>query len=457
MLDKFIDEVASIIGSRNIYTEKRRIYAYTRDYWPYMLYNEILKDYIRYPSTIVAPENEYQVLEIVRIASKYNIKMIPYAGGSGVLGGIYPDKEAVILDLGKLNWIRWFDEDSMIIEVGPGVILIELENWLNKRGYTLRHYPQSMPNAMIGGLISTRSIGQFSTGYGGIEDIVKGLHIVIPSIGLVKITPTPRRSVLLPIDKMFIGSEGLYGIITDAYLKVFYEPTYRIGFSHTEKEFKSNVKKSVKLMRNRVYPDLLRIYDEYETIFYYPDIGWGSMLIGCIEGFNERYLNAKLEYISELLDGLEREEYFWRWFKTRNDVIKWIYKLYENGLGFETIEVSARWSNIIGIYNIIREKTLELNGVETATAHISHFYDTGAGIYFSFMIRLEDYLDVYFKLWDIVMKVTSSMGGSISHHHGVGFVRMRYLNLEYGVEGLKLLEKIKKVCDEKNILREFTL
>ena len=455
MLEKFLYELESILGSKKIYREYRKRYAYARDYWPYMLYKEYMYRGIKYPYAVIAPESEEEVIQILNLASEYKVKIIPYGGGSGVLGGIYIDDDTVVLDLGRLNWIRWYDEYSRIIEVGPGVIQLELEEWLRKRGYTTRHYPQSLPNATIGGLISTRSIGQYSTGYGGIENLIKGIHIAIPNLGIVRIRPQPRRSVLIPIEKMFIGSEGMYGVVTDAYLEVFREPKFKQAFTKVTDSFKEAIKYAYKLVDARIYPELLRIFDEYETIFHFPGAGWGSIMIGCIEGYYRDYIDSKMSLVERILDGLDDEEYFWRWFETRNDVIKWIYELYKNGYGFETIEVSARWSGILDIYHAVREETLKLDGVDGASAHIGHFYNTGVGLYFTFIIRIENYTDIYFKLWDKVMKIVYKYGGGISHHHGVGYVRMNYIKLEYGEEGLKLLKMLKNMLDPNKVFRGF--
>jgi len=454
MIDRFLEEVEKRIGSDRVARDKQLVYAYGRDYWPLKLYEELIDHEITYPYAVVSPHTEDEVLEIVNIANEYRVRLVPYSGGSGVLGGILPKERDVVINLGRLNWIRWFDEKSRIIEVGSGVLMIELERWLNNRGYTLRHYPQSMPNAMIGGLVSTRSTGQYSTGYGGIENFVKGLHIVIPNTGLLKIPPLPRRSVLIPLENLFIGGEGIYGIVTNVYLEVTEKPNYRIGFAFKTESFKESIDKSYRIMRNRVYPELYRILDEYETIFHYPELGWGSLNIGCFEGYIEDILYHKLKYVEEVYNGENIEDYFWRWYKTRNDVIKWIYELYKNGLGFDTIEISSRWSNVLDIYQKVREKTLEINGVETVTGHIGHFYGSGVGLYFTFTLRLDKIREIYYKLWDTVLKTTHSLGGGISHHHGIGEIRMKYLTLEYGEEGLKTLEKIKNALDPNGILRK---
>lgn len=457
MYDKFIEEVSREIGSENIYLDRRRLYPYSRDYWPYQLYNEVSGYKMMLPYAVIAPATEEDIVKVLELAGRYRVKIIPYSGGSGVLGGINLSGDEIVLDLGKLNWIRWYDEKSGIVEVGAGVLMIELEKWLNKHGYTSRHYPQSMPNAMIGGLIATKSTGQYSTGYGGIENLLLGMHVAVPSLGLLKISPLPRRSVLISLDKLFIGGEGLYGVITDAYLQVFKEPRYRRGFGFKTDSFKSSIDKSYKLIKSRVYPDLYRVFDEYETIINYPDIGWGSLSIGCIEGDDEKIVEDKLNYTSRIYEEDSNEEYFWRWFKERNDVIKWIYKLYENGLGFDTIEVSTRWSNLLEIYNTVRRRVLEIDGVETVTGHVGHFYNTGAGLYFTFTYRLDKFKGIYFRLWDKVLRTTNELGGGISHHHGIGEIRMKYVHLEYDEIGIMILKQIKKILDPENIMRELKL
>ena len=118
MYSKFIDEVEEEIGSKNVYLDRRKLYAYCRDYWPYQLYNEAAGYHMRLPYAVLAPTSEKDVVKILELAVKYRVKIIPYSGGSGVLGGINLSGNEVVLDLGKLNWIRWYDEKSGIVEVG---------------------------------------------------------------------------------------------------------------------------------------------------------------------------------------------------------------------------------------------------------------------------------------------------------------------------------------------------
>lgn len=117
------------------------------------------------------------------------------------------------------------------------------------------------------------------------------------------------------------------------------------------------------------------------------------------------------------------------------------------------MELGVSWSRVNTLYRDIRENIFNLEGVKGVTAHIGHFYPSGVGIYFTFTIDLARYEETYDPLWDTVMDIARRHGASISHHHGLGIHRLRYLKYEYGLEGFKLLKIIKDALDRGNILR----
>jgi alkyldihydroxyacetonephosphate synthase len=451
-INKFFEEATKILGSRWVLLSEWQRYPYSRDYWPIMVYRELSGTESNLPSGVVMPGSEEDVVDLLELAKKYGVPLVAYGGGSGVLGGAVPDKNWVIMDLSRLDWIDWYDESSGIVDVGPGVYLKTLEEWLNKHGRTLRHYPQSYPEAVIGGLISTRSIGQYSTGYGGIEDMVKGLNVAVPSIGLIKIKPSPRRSVLVPLEQMFIGGEGLYGVITRAYLSTYDMPecSERVGW--VSPSFNDSMRSAQFIVRRRISPDLFRVYDEKESPLHFGVEG--SVSIGVVEG-DCSVVDAKIHSISKLVNTDPREGAGLadKWLNKRFSVISDLWKLYKFGMGFETIEVSVTWGSAYDLYNSSIERLARLENVFFTGVHASHFYQSGVALYYTIAYSLENAEKTYNSIWDTLMDEVSKYRASISHHHGVGRMRAKYLNIEYGSKGVRLLAKLKDCLDPSNILR----
>ena len=430
--------------------DKSRISMYIRDYWPKLVYGLVHGEKAPQPAGLIIPKNEDEVQEVLSLANKYGIRVRVYGGGSGVLGAASPSGNDVIVDITRLNWIRWYDRKSRIVDVGAGAYMAEVEEWLNKQGYTTRHYPQSIAVATVGGLLSTYSSGQYSTGYGNIEDIVLGLNFVTPSAGLVRIRPSPRGGVIPLLKSLMLGSEGTLGVITRVYLGVFRRPRRVYRFAYLAKDFYEAIDSTYRVIEAGIYPQLLRIFDEYETMVTLGIKKWGSGIIGVLEGGmasrqNLRYLNRVYK---EPLD----ESYFDKWYRGRNDVIKYIYTLYKSGLAVETIELAAPWSKVKDLYSDVRSRVLEIDGVITATAHIGHFYNNGVGIYFTFSIDLGRFSEVYPVLWDTVEYIALRNNCSPLHHHGVGRVRGKYLTQYIGYEASNVIRLIKNALDPNNIL-----
>lgn len=438
-------------GIEAYWIDKSIIMMYGRDYWPLMVYGVSLGRGMAIPKGVAIPKNEGEVVKILNLASKYEVPVRVYGGGSGVLGGATPGDDEVILDLTKLNWIRWHDRRSRIIDVGSGTYMGEIERWLDNQGYTSRHYPQSIDVATIGGLISTLSSGQYSTGYGNIEDMVLGLHYVSPAIGLVKIKPNPRRSILPLLNSLVLGGEGSFGVVTRVYLGVYKKPKKVIKFAYITKDFGDSINRVYRIIEAGIYPQLLRVLDEYESMVTLGIREWGSVVLGVLEGGMASRQNIK--YIDRVLGNKLGEEVFDRWYSNRNKVIKYIYTMYRSGLGIETIELASPWSRILEVYNEVRSRVLEIDGVTTATAHIGHFYNNGVGIYFTFAIDLNKFSEAYRLLWETVEYIALKYDCSPLHHHGIGRIRGKYVKEYIGVEGANLLRLIKKTLDPNNVLR----
>ncbi|MCJ7522828.1 MAG: FAD-binding oxidoreductase, partial [Dehalococcoidia bacterium] len=211
---EFIEQVKHIVGEENVSERECDLISYSLDYW---LYGVALSQYGNLPSlpcAVISPKNREEIQGILRYANEYKVHITPFGGGSGVLGGAIPLDGSAILNLQRINRFICLDETSLVAEFEAGIIGANLERELNHRGYSLGNIPQSLHCSTLGGWISTRAAGQFSTKYGKIEDMVLGMEVVLPDGDLLDIKPVPRRSVGPSLKDLFLGGEGTLGIVT---------------------------------------------------------------------------------------------------------------------------------------------------------------------------------------------------------------------------------------------------
>ncbi len=217
--EDFISLLSSAVEGR-ISTSIVHRFAYSRDLWPLKLIE--LQEFIlpELPDVVVWVKDVREVIKVLKLCNENKIPVIPYGGGSGVCGGTVPLKGGVILDMKLMNKIRALKESSLLVEVEAGANGERFERWLNKRGYTLGHFPSSIYCSTVGGWVSTRSAGQASTLYGKIEDMVAALEVVLPDGTVIRTKETPRGATGPDLKSLFIGSEGILGVITSVVLKI---------------------------------------------------------------------------------------------------------------------------------------------------------------------------------------------------------------------------------------------
>jgi alkyldihydroxyacetonephosphate synthase len=405
------------------------------------------------PVLVLWPETVDEIIESVKLANKYKFRLVPYGGGSGVNGAALCDG-SVVIDLRRMNNIISLSEEDLIVVVESGIYLKEIEEFLNRRGYTTRHIPQSYPEAVIGGLISTSSIGQYSTKYGGIEDMVLNLEVVTPSgkVTWLRKNTVPRSAAGPDLKSLFIGGEGVFGIITKATLKIRPLPKYIWKNAYTFKDFIEANRIAKDLIQRGVMPAVLRIYDKESS-----NLRFGldeNIMLLIVEENDKDMFRAKVEAISKTLHSHKGREvgdkYVDKWLKKRFDTISEVTSyLIPMGLWFDTIETATLWSNFPIMYNRFKEGIGHLKGVIAILAHTSHFYLNGVCIYFTIVFERSE--ELYWNIWRKAISIILNHGGSISHHHGVGKLRSRWLPEELE-GGYQILRIIKNALDPEGVV-----
>lgn len=471
IINKTIDQLEKIVGAGKIITDEQVLKRQAGDYVGYRLWERFNGKYLTKTSNcIVKVQNTTQVSEVLKFLNDNRICMIPVTGNSSCTGAIEPIEDiSVVIDGSDMNEIIKVDEENMIVTVQCGVALEYLEQYLNEKGYTTGHYPQSLPMASIGGLLATRSIGQFSTLYGGIEDLVVGLEAVLPNGEIVRIKNVPRRAVGPDLRHIFIGCEGTYAYITEASLKLFkYNPDNYWKMAYGVENMQKGLDLIQEVMKEGFKPAVVRLHDEIEVENHYSEfMKEGESLLLFIADGPRELADATGEGIERIAKKHNARTIGPKpldiWLKVRNNLCDEINELPANqrGLVSDTTEISANWSEVGKLYYTVRKRIEnEIENISYITGHSSHSYVQGTNIYFMFGFKaMEDFDETraeYMKLLGIIMEETLKVGGSIAHHHGCGKYRAGWTKEEHG-SSYKVMKTIKDTFDPNGVMNTGTL
>jgi alkyldihydroxyacetonephosphate synthase len=451
---EFIEKIKHIVGEENVSVKECDLISYSLDYWLYGIFLSQHGSLPSLPCAVISPKSSEEIQDILKYANEYKVNITPFGGGSGVLGGAIPINGSAILNLQGMNKFISLDETSLVAEFEAGIIGANLERELNYRGYSSGNIPQSLNCSTLGGWISTRAVGQFSTKYGKIEDMVLGMEVVLPNGKLLSINPVPRRSTGPSLKDLFLGAEGTMGIVTKAMLSVhpLPEATVKQSFAFPSIEVALDVVRIV--LRGDARPAVVRIFDEAESERYFDEKKSRVTVIFVSEGDSD-FVSFERSVIKRTAGEYSGEPL------GENPVDIWLEKRFDIGLGpvvmqqgaiVDTIEVVSLFKDATNLYKDMVASMKAVDDALLVSGHFSHFYPEGACLYITFAGFPKDPYRYYQDTWTAAMEATLKNNGSISHHHGIGYWRMQYLQQEMGASGAELLQSIKSALDPNGIL-----
>jgi alkyldihydroxyacetonephosphate synthase len=430
----------------------------------------------RTPDLVVYPADESQVQSVVDAAVAADAVIIPFGGGSNIVGSLEPhadeERTVISLDLGRLNKVIEIDEGSGLARIEAGAQGPDIEEQLSAKGWTLGHFPDSFTHSTLGGWVATRSSGMQSDKYGDIADIARGLRVVRPGTVLV-IRAIPSTSTGPSVREMILGSEGRLGVITEVTVQVHRVPEKREVLAYLFPNWEAGLAAMHEISESDAAPSVTRVSDARETGFsfatgkeskgisklvtaglgrYLQARGWDTDKM-CLSFIGYEGSNSHVGHQQSLVSKIVRKHggigvgkgpgalYDQKKFDTPylRDF------LLDRGAAADVSETAAPWSKLLPLYTHViasANKAYDEIGVKGwIMAHLSHSYHTGACLYFTFaFVHNDEPLAQYDIVKSAIQQAFIDAGGSISHHHGVGLEHAPWLEQDISTGGVAVMQ-----------------
>ncbi len=450
------------------------------------------------PDAVVHPTERGQLRALLGVCARERIAVVPFGGGTSVVGGLEPLRgeqhtAAVALDMGRLDGVVDLDRTSLTVRARAGMRVAALEAALGRKGLTLGHFPQSFEYVSLGGCAATRGAGQASTGYGRFEEMVQGLALVAPA-GDIDLAAVPASAAGPDLRRAIGGSEGTLGVIAEVTLRLRPAPALRLYEGVFFKDFPAGAQALRAMAQAHCAPAVARLSDEAETRMSLAlanagsHAAGGSRLGGAAGSAKRRlgqvYLGARgyAEGCLAILgfEGTQEEVAHRRkramalvhghgglavgrspgeaWLRGRFAAPYLRDEMLTHGVMVETLETATLWGNIERLHRRVAEAIelgLRAQGTRgLAMCHISHLYETGASLYFTFIARqrLGEEIAQWAAVKEAACAAISEGGGTITHHHAVGRDHAQWLAREIGDTGVAALRGLKRELDPEGIM-----
>ena len=426
------------------------------------------------PAAVVNVRSTEEVAAVLTFANANKVHVVPRTGHTATEGGLETIlANTIVIDGSGMNKVLNIDIENMQATVQCGVPLQVLDDQLREQGYTTGHSPQSKPIAQLGGLVATRSIGQFSTLYGGIEDMVVGLEAVFPDGGITRIKNVPRRAAGPDIRHVIIGNEGALCFITEVTVKIFkYFPDNNRFLGYTLDNMKTGFEILRKVMVNGYRPSVARLYDVEDGAYHFSHFADGKCVLIFVAEGAKPLADATAGAIQEIVAEYDecqpvKSKLIERWFANLNwdpvNLAEEKTEIMETKNICNTTEISGNWSIINHIYETCMQRVREeIPDLTLLGGHSSHSYLNGTNLYFVYFYNVvdckpeEELTKYHLPIKKIVVEETIKAGGSMCHHHGVGKHRTPWIEDEYG-SSYYILKTLKKAFDPNNVMNPGTV
>jgi alkyldihydroxyacetonephosphate synthase len=459
-------------------TEPRERLAHTYGKSYRDIIRALRRDFSVAPDVVAFPRTEADIVAILDWCDSANAAAIPYSGGSSVCGGTEPAvgdgyAGAVSIDLRHLDRVLEVDGESRAARIQGGIFGPALEDALKPSGHSLRHYPQSFEFSTLGGWIATRSGGHYATLHTHIDDFVESLRVVTPK-GIIETRRLPASGAGPSPDRLFIGSEGMLGIITEAWMRIQSRPKFRSSASVRFQDFYGGAHAVRALAQSGLYPANCRLLDALEALDTGVADGKSAVLLLGFESSDhpatasmQRALELctdhggmyKPESVKHKEGGTDRPEEADAW---RNAFFRAPYMrdaVAAMGIIVETFETAITWDRFESFHRAI------MSAAQTAidetcgpggwvTCRFTHAYPDGVAPYYT--IKAPSRKGAELEQWDRIKAAASDAliknGGTITHHHAVGRDHRRWYDQQRPALFAEVLAAAKATIDPRGIL-----
>jgi alkyldihydroxyacetonephosphate synthase len=403
------------------------------------------RSYAHPPDIVAFPRDEREVAAVLNWCADVRAAAIPYGGGSSVVGGVEPRCEqfpaTVSIDLHRLNQVLEVDRISRAARIQAGVYGPELEDQLRPHGFTLRHFPQSFEFSTLGGWIATRSGGHFATLYTHIDEFVESLRVLTPT-GIVESRRLPGSGAGPSPDRLFIGSEGTLGIITEAWMRLQDRPRFRASAAASFEDFAAAVAATRAVSQAGLYPANCRLLDAGEALTAGAGDGTQAVLLIAFESADhalDAWMTRAIEICRDhggtVAEGAGRTQTdtagardgaAGAWRKSFVGAPYLRDTLVAMGLITDTFETAVTWNRFEEFHaNVLSTAQSAVNricGTGQITCRVTHVYPDGPAPYYTVLApgKRNSQLEQWDEIKSAVSPAVLEFGGTITHHHAVG-------------------------------------
>jgi alkyldihydroxyacetonephosphate synthase len=435
-------------------------------------------DFSSAPDLVAFPRTEADVVTVLEVAEAQRLAVIPFGGGSSVVGGVEPTlgprhRGAVTVDLSRLSRVREVDDVSRVARVQAGVLGPDLEKQLAAHGFTLRHYPQSFEFSSLGGWLATRAGGHFATVYTHIDELTQAVRLLTPR-GVVETPRVPAHGAGPDANRLIIGSEGTLGIITEAWMRVRPRPVFRGSAAVHFEDFSPAVDATRAIAQSGLFPANCRLLDAQEALLN-GVAGDGScvLLLGfesaeaSVAPFLERAVALAeahggacprgprlTEGVSTVLGGDAADS--WRAAFLRGPYLQ--DAMIRLGVIADTFETACTWKAFPALHahvtQAVQQALERVCGQGLVTCRFTHVYPDGPAPYFTFLGRAKrgGEVEQWAELKRAASDAVAKWGGTITHHHAVGRVHRPWYDCERPALFATALSAVKRAWDPSGIL-----
>ncbi len=435
------------------------------------------------PDAVARPADSAAVAALLGVAAGRGWTLVPYGGGSSVVGGVNvvaSDRPAVTVDLAGTSGLHRLDETSGLATFGAGTFGPAVEAALGPQGLTLGHYPQSFEGSTIGGWVAARSVGQQAHGYGRIDELFAGGHLETP-LGPMDLPPHPASAAGPDLRQVVLGSEGRLGILTEATVRTSRTPRLERFGAYVVPDWDRALELARRLGQSGLPLSMARVSTPLETVTTFAlagdrrgsgllrrYLGWrgqGADRCLVIVGLNGHpaVVGATARAVDDIVrgsHGVAAPGVGPAWHRSRFAAPYLRNALWDEGYAVDTLETATDWTTLPALATELARSLrhgLEADGERVhAFSHLSHPYTTGASLYTSYVFRLAGDPDETLARWRTLKSAASEVivrhGATISHQHGVGTDHAPYLAAEKGPVGMRAIEALVRELDPDGVM-----